>query len=509
MNTSRFVRLFSSFVIAVSVVVTAAAEPHPFQVNGDPFMGDWQGTWDDESVAVQVIALGKGTYTANVLAQFDTRNAPLAVLTGTRTGDSVSFSGKHNGTTWQGTMTDSQFAGATTGNHEATFSLEPITRLSPTMGAKAPDGAIVLFDGTTLNGWVHPTGDPRVLDLTEIMGGENCVAYVRTQVWSPESKQLRLEMGSDDGIKAWLNDELVHANNVSRGPAPAQDVKEVAVKKGWNTLLLKITQGGGGAGVCAQFAELDGSRETGLYALRDQDPVSDDAAHAGVALDDTGGAILNWQVTGPYYKNGQNASELFGAVFPPERDIAGIQWNWKLHEPVEAQTCRWKLLDNGVMEVTSGGIVSTHKFRDHKLHIEFRTPFMPEARGQSRGNSGVYLQGLYEVQVLDSYGLKGEWNECGGIYQVAVPRVNMAAPPLQWQTYDIDYRAPRFDASGRKTHDATITVHHNGVVIHENVSIPEPTAANIGGDIREAQGLHLQDHSNPVQFRNIWAVEVR
>ena len=79
---------------------------------------------------------------------------------------------------------------------------------------------------------------------------------------------------------------------------------------------------------------------------------------------------------------------------------------------------------------------------------------------------------------------------------------------MQWQTYDITFRAPRFDASGRKTRDAMITVVHNGVMIHENVAIPRPTAANIGGDIREPQGLHLQDHGNPVQFRNIWAVEL-
>ena len=174
----------------------------------------------------------------------------------------------------------------------------------------------------------------------------------------------------------------------------------------------------------------------------------------------------------------------------------------------DGKPIQWKLLEGGVMEVGKGGIVSKHGFKDHTLHLEFRTPFMPGENGQGRGNSGAYFQGRYEVQILDSYGLKTTWNDCGAIYNFVVPKINMAAPPLQWQTYDITFHAPRFDADGAKTKDATLTVLHNGVLIHENEAVPEPTRANIGGDIREAQGLHLQDHGNPVQYRNIWAVEI-
>jgi hypothetical protein len=166
----------------------------------------------------------------------------------------------------------------------------------------------------------------------------------------------------------------------------------------------------------------------------------------------------------------------------------------------------WKLLDGGVMEVKGGDIVTKRQFRDHQLHLEFKLPYMPRAGGQGRANSGVYLQGRYELQVLDSYGLEGEDNECGGIYQVAKPRVNMCFPPLQWQTYDITFKAARFE-DGRKVANARITVVHNGVVIHDEVQLPKPTGGAIDSNEAAPGGLKLQDHGNPVQFRNIWVVE--
>lgn len=174
----------------------------------------------------------------------------------------------------------------------------------------------------------------------------------------------------------------------------------------------------------------------------------------------------------------------------------------------EERPAAWKLAD-GAMEVAPNGgtIVTKKQFGDCDLHLEFRTPFMPTKRGQERGNSGVYMQGRYEIQVLDSYGLTGEDNECGGIYKVAQPRVNMCAPPGQWQTYDISFRAPRFDANGNKTASAMVTVRHNGVIIHQNLAIPGPTGGALDERVGEPGGLCLQDHGNPVQYRNIWLVE--
>ncbi len=148
---------------------------------------------------------------------------------------------------------------------------------------------------------------------------------------------------------------------------------------------------------------------------------------------------------------------------------------------------------------------SRQSFGDHQLHIEFRTPFKPTARGQARGNSGVYLQSRYELQILDSFGLSGENNECGGFYSIAKPTVNMCYPPLAWQTYDVDFQAARYSADGKKTHNAKVSVRHNGVVIHKDLDLPKHTP----GQSEEGPAplpLYLQGHDNPVVYRNIWVV---
>ncbi len=164
-----------------------------------------------------------------------------------------------------------------------------------------------------------------------------------------------------------------------------------------------------------------------------------------------------------------------------------------------------QMTECGLLKV---GCVSKKKSKDFTMHLEFRTPFMPEARGQGRGNSGVYLQGRYEVQVLDSFGLEGRDNECGGIYQIAAPKVNMCLPPLSWQTYDIDFTAAKFDDKGKKTADAKVTVKQNGVVIHDNLALPHVTPGGpLGSESAEPGPLFLQNHGNPVNFRNIWVVE--
>lgn len=139
---------------------------------------------------------------------------------------------------------------------------------------------------------------------------------------------------------------------------------------------------------------------------------------------------------------------------------------------------------------------------DYHLHLEFRLTYMPTARGQARSNSGVYLHESYEVQVLDSFGLEGANNECGGFYKIKEPSVNMCLPPLAWQTYDVDFQAPRYDGT-KKVSNAKVTVQHNGVMIHDNVELPNDTP----GKKKEGpapRGVYLQGHGCHVQYRNIW-----
>ena len=144
-------------------------------------------------------------------------------------------------------------------------------------------------------------------------------------------------------------------------------------------------------------------------------------------------------------------------------------------------------------------------YRDFTMHVEFLIPYMPQETSQSRGNSGIYIHNRYEVQILDSFGLRGEFNECGALYRYRKPAINMCLPPLTWQTYDLAFRAPRFDRCGRKQCHAVITVRHNGITVHDNLVVRNKTGAG------EPEGpavlpIRFQDHDDPVHFRNVWIV---
>ena len=153
------------------------------------------------------------------------------------------------------------------------------------------------------------------------------------------------------------------------------------------------------------------------------------------------------------------------------------------------------------------GPTSKQKFMSQTLHVEFMLPYMPFARGQGRGNSGVYLQGRYETQVLDSFGLLGKDNETGGIYSIKAPDENLCFPPLTWQTYDTEFTAAEYDAAGKKTKNPRMTVRLNGVVVQQDVELPKTTTAAPVKEGPEPGPLYLQNHGNPVRFRNIWVVE--
>lgn len=302
-----------------------------------PFMGDWEGKWSEQEekdpfLGAQIIARGNDTYQINLVPELDNRGEPYVETTVKVKDGKLTFkSGKY-----YGTVTPEEFTGGKIEEDpakSATFSLKHVVRPSPNLGTPPPEGAVVLFDGTSLD--------------------------------------------------AWEND-------------PA-----------------------------------------GPWGIRD------------------------------------------GLLMP-------------VHPEGKA-------------------LVSRQLFNDVIAHIEFRLPYLPEKTGQERGNGGVFFLGEYEVQVLDSYGLPGYFQECGALYKVSPPQVNMCRPPNVWQSYDIEFTAPKFDAQGRQIANPRITVNHNGKLIHHDEEIPlVPT-----NSYKDRIGLHpkgpghfqLQAHRNHVQYRNIWVLE--
>ena len=178
-------------------------------------------------------------------------------------------------------------------------------------------------------------------------------------------------------------------------------------------------------------------------------------------------------------------------------------WHQRNGEPAN-----W-LVEDEVITVGKGDILSDETFLDAYIHLEFREPDMPEATGQAKGNSGVFVQGRYEIQVLDSYGInipgKGD---CGAIYNQYAPLVNACKPALEWQTYDIIFRAARLDDSGQVVEPARVTVLQNGMVIHNNVELLGPTGGAVDKNEGQPGPLLLQDHGSPVQYRNIWLIHL-
>lgn len=167
----------------------------------------------------------------------------------------------------------------------------------------------------------------------------------------------------------------------------------------------------------------------------------------------------------------------------------------------------WPMDETGAMVTQGGDIISRETFEDFYLHIEFCCPDSPpNILGQGRGNSGVYLQGRYEIQVLDSYNIGKEpgKGDCGALYNHAAPLVNACRPPEEWQTYDIFFRAPRFHGKGDRTENARVTALHNGTLIHNNVEVSRQTGGALDEDYFRPGPLMLQDHGNLVRFRNIW-----
>ena len=189
---------------------------------------------------------------------------------------------------------------------------------------------------------------------------------------------------------------------------------------------------------------------------------------------------------------------------------------WQNNQGAEA---KWKV-ENGYMETVRGGSIRTKdKFADFQLHLEFATPEQVRGESQGRGNSGVMINGMYEVQVLDSF--KNPTypdGQAGAIYGQTPPLVNASKPPGEWQSYDILFESPRWDASGALIKKANVTVFHNGVVLHHKREllgrtdgiggVPHKELASYGAPHPPEMFIELQDHSNPVRYRNVWVREM-
>ena len=190
----------------------------------------------------------------------------------------------------------------------------------------------------------------------------------------------------------------------------------------------------------------------------------------------------------PLDKHGHAASPKFGTLFEGHDTSA---WQHPDGSPPQWQ------VSNGALVAGQGDLDTREKFQDFKLHIEFAVP-----RDAKQGNSGIYLQGRYEVQILDSFGKPADHASCGAIFNLKAPTENASKPPDEWQSFDITFRAAQFDASGTKTVNARVSVLHNGRLIHDNVEIPKSTGK--GEPESAAPGpIRLQAYGSPVRFRNI------
>ena len=180
----------------------------------------------------------------------------------------------------------------------------------------------------------------------------------------------------------------------------------------------------------------------------------------------------------------------------------------------DGSPAKWKV-ENGIFEVVpkTGYIYTREAFGDCQLHVEFSEPSPAKGESQDRGNSGVFLQGLYETQVLDSYQSKTYADgQAAAIYGQYPPLVNASRPPGQWQSYDIVFHGPRFDKDGKLLRPARVTALHNGVLVQDNVELTGPTAHGERPPYKahaEKLPLGLQDHGNPVRYRNVWIRELK
>jgi hypothetical protein len=175
----------------------------------------------------------------------------------------------------------------------------------------------------------------------------------------------------------------------------------------------------------------------------------------------------------------------------------------------------WEIVDDAMRinpstklkgEIIKSHLVSKQTFKSAQIHLEYRTPFMPGTRDQDRGQSGLFLNGCYEIQILDSFGVDASDEVAGAIFKRKAPTQNVSLPPREWQALDITYQGPKFGEDGKIKMAGEITVIHNDVMVLDRIRVQEPTDGAIRKPSTEPSGLILQDAGHSVEFRNIWLV---
>ncbi|AKJ64385.1 3-keto-disaccharide hydrolase [Kiritimatiella glycovorans] len=205
---------------------------------------------------------------------------------------------------------------------------------------------------------------------------------------------------------------------------------------------------------------------------------------------------------------GLAAPEGADVLLGPDTETWRASWSDFPHEPESPDP--WEPAGPGVMRIVpkTRWVLSRDRYRDQLVHLEFRTPFNPDDTGRFPGNSGIYLKGFYEIQILESYAVEPTYQDCGAIYHHYAPQINACAPPRQWQTFDLLFRDARYDRWGRKVEPARMTVLHNGLLVHDERRMTGTTGGNRREGGPHSAEIFLQNHGHPVEFRNIWVIKL-
>lgn len=476
----------------------------------DPYMGDWLGTLTraDGTAAplvAQIIALGKGNYRINLLNRFHSNEVPWAVIDAfERDGQLVQSQSERGKSEWHFTFHDNSFDGNSAG---FSFAADRVMRKSKTLNAAPPDRAVMIFEGSSLDNFQPLRDFNGHLHLPGMHTG-NCCGYLRTRIWSEVDQPVLLQTAQNAMMKFILNGQLVYSTDTYQAPTRNNNKQftMIQLNRGWNDVFVKLV-GYNATSTAIRITAPDGSF---LQTIAEQNRLAKKETTTREFLRQSDQHLTVFEHSGPYFLEGKSMQDAFDHCFAPEENPESAIW--KPLDITLKESDEWPLvhrLVEGTMEIFQGGDIMTRQaFSDYILHIEFRIPFEPEKAGQYRGNSGVYLHCQYEIQVLDSYGLAPTYQDCGAAYYLKPPDVNMSLPPMQWQTYDIEFHAPRFDEDGNKLENARTTVYHNGVRIHNNIEFPQPTGGGMSLELPRPESIHLQNHGSPVRYRNIWVFEL-